>query len=114
MSSTIDVSDLPALGEDHSVTPEQVESFRRDGHVTLRGVCSEAEIALYRPHICAAVQRLNEETRPLEQRDTYGRAFLQVWNIWVRDAAVARFVLADRKSTRLNSSHANSSYAVFC
>src|SRR3712207_7305245 len=28
--------------------------------------------------------------------------------------AVAEHVLADRKSTRLNSSHANISYAVFC
>src|SRR5579884_3610912 len=96
MSSTVDVSELPALGEDHAVTAEQAESFRRDGHVTLRGVCSPAEIALYRPHICAAVERLNEETRPLEQRDTYGRAFLQVWNIWRRDEAVARFVMARR------------------
>src|SRR3712207_7949107 len=28
--------------------------------------------------------------------------------------AATRFALADRKSTRLNSSHANISYAVFC
>src|SRR3712207_8403029 len=32
---------------------------------------------------------------------------------WTRDAAIQRFEL-DRKSTRLNSSHANISYAVFC
>src|SRR3712207_8589362 len=30
------------------------------------------------------------------------------------DAMVIRHVLEDRKSTRLNSSHANISYAVFC
>src|SRR3712207_7225084 len=32
----------------------------------------------------------------------------------VRDARVRRPLAADRKSTRLNSSHANISYAVFC
>src|SRR5947209_13388052 len=32
----------------------------------------------------------------------------------VRGAIHARKVLQDRKSTRLNSSHANISYAVFC
>src|SRR3712207_7441968 len=32
----------------------------------------------------------------------------------VRDAAVAELEVQDRKSTRLNSSHANISYAVFC
>src|SRR3712207_8486713 len=31
-----------------------------------------------------------------------------------RSAAAAALRLADRKSTRLNSSHANISYAVFC
>jgi ectoine hydroxylase-related dioxygenase (phytanoyl-CoA dioxygenase family) len=94
--STLDVTDLPALGEEHPVSAAEVEGFRRNGHVTLRGVCSPAEIGAYRREISAAVQRFNEETRPLEERDTYGRAFLQVWNIWRRDPAVARFVLARR------------------
>src|SRR3712207_7036356 len=31
-----------------------------------------------------------------------------------REASLARTGLGDRKSTRLNSSHANISYAVFC
>src|SRR3712207_7290792 len=31
-----------------------------------------------------------------------------------QEVAVAHAALADRKSTRLNSSHANISYAVFC
>jgi ectoine hydroxylase-related dioxygenase (phytanoyl-CoA dioxygenase family) len=32
----------------------------------------------------------------LEERETYGKAFLQVPNIWRKDEAVARFVLAKR------------------
>src|SRR3712207_8734112 len=32
----------------------------------------------------------------------------------LRDAGFTRVSLGDRKSTRLNSSHANISYAVFC
>src|SRR5258707_4388224 len=31
-----------------------------------------------------------------------------------RHAAICQIILQDRKSTRLNSSHANISYAVFC
>lgn len=94
--STLDITDLPALGEEHALTESQVDAYRRNGHLTVPGVCSAEEITAYRAQIAAAVQRLNEETRPLEQRDTYARAFLQVWNIWRRDAAVARFVLARR------------------
>jgi ectoine hydroxylase-related dioxygenase (phytanoyl-CoA dioxygenase family) len=94
--STLDVTDLPSLTDDHAVAGEQVAAFRRDGHVTLRGVCTPEEVGAYREHIDAAVRRLNQEHRPLEERDTYGRAFLQVWNIWLHDPAVAGFVLARR------------------
>src|SRR3712207_8275277 len=34
--------------------------------------------------------------------------------VLARDAALGNFKPQDRKSTRLNSSHANISYAVFC
>src|SRR3712207_8341229 len=36
------------------------------------------------------------------------------WGFWVERSEAARASFADRKSTRLNSSHANTSYAVFC
>src|SRR3712207_7113163 len=39
--------------------------------------------------------------------------FYQYWRN-VDDADVINFIKKDRKSTRLNSSHANISYAVFC
>jgi ectoine hydroxylase-related dioxygenase (phytanoyl-CoA dioxygenase family) len=43
-----------------------------------------------------AVERLNDETRPLDERDTYGQAFLQTMNLWVKDPAVRRFSMARR------------------
>ena len=94
--STLDVTDLPALIDDHPLGDDQVAAFRRDGHLTLRGVCTAEEVRAYREHVGDAVRRLNQEHRPLEERDTYGKAFLQVWNIWLHDPAVARFVLARR------------------
>lgn len=87
---------LPDLSREYSLSPQQIESFRRDGHIMLRGVCSPEEVAAYRPVINAAADRFNTETRSLEQRDTYGKAFLQIQNLWARDEAVRRFVLAQR------------------
>src|SRR3712207_7762518 len=43
-----------------------------------------------------------------------GRSIFQQWSTTVLLCAEADLILADRKSTRLNSSHANISYAVFC
>ncbi len=62
----------------------------------LRGVASPAEAAAFEPSISAAVERTMTEMRPLAERDTYGKAFLQVMNLWVRDEAVRRYVMARR------------------
>jgi len=87
---------LPDLSEPYHVSEEQAAAYRRDGHVLLRAVCTPAEIARWRPALLAAVERNNTERRPLEERDTYGKAFLQVMNLWETDESVRGFVLARR------------------
>src|SRR5437660_5258668 len=91
-----DAASLPALEDTYKVEAKAVAAFARDGHVTLPGVASPAEVAAFRTAIGEAVGRFKDEDRPLEQRDTYGRAFLQVENLWVRDDRVARFVMSRR------------------
>jgi ectoine hydroxylase-related dioxygenase (phytanoyl-CoA dioxygenase family) len=93
---SIDIVNLPDLSTPHAVDDALCTTFERDGAVVLESLCSAEEIAAYRACIAAAVERLNTETRPLEQRDTYGRAFLQIKNIWLEDDAVARFSMARR------------------
>jgi hypothetical protein len=87
---------LPALESDYALTPEQIEDYRRDGHIKLPGVASREEVAAYRPHLSDALLRYCIETRPMEQRDTYGKAFLKTENLWEKDEACRRFVLARR------------------
>jgi ectoine hydroxylase-related dioxygenase (phytanoyl-CoA dioxygenase family) len=94
MSTSIET--LPDLSSDYTLTPEQIDSYRQNGHVLLRGVCSPDEAAVYRRVLTDAAYRYNVETRPMEERDTYGKAFLQVMNLWVKDEAVRRYVLARR------------------
>lgn len=87
---------LPELEDTYAVADERVAGFRRDGHVRLDGVASPGEAAAYREVISAAAMRHNAETRPLEERDTYGKAFLQIENLWRVDDGVRRFVTARR------------------
>lgn len=90
------VSNLPELTKDYRLSPADIAAFRRDGHILLRGVASPAEVAAYQPYIKAAVDRYNTEHRPVAERDTYAKAFLQIMNLWVRDEVVRRFTLARR------------------
>lgn len=87
---------LPELTSSYPIGPADTEAFRRDGHVLLRGLAAPAEAAAFRDVIAGAVTRLSTEDRPLEERDTYGKAFLQVFNLWRQDARAAEFVLASR------------------
>jgi ectoine hydroxylase-related dioxygenase (phytanoyl-CoA dioxygenase family) len=42
------------------------------------------------------VDELSNERLPLERRNTYGKAFLQIMNLWTQDAAVREFVFGKR------------------
>lgn len=96
MKPTEDAGNLPDLQAEYPLTRQQIEEYRQNGHIALRGVASEDEVAAYRIAINDMVKSLNKQTKPLHERDTYGKAFIQITNLWTRSEAVRRFVLARR------------------
>lgn len=87
---------LPDLSEAYPLTADQIDAYQRDGHLLLRGVCSPNEVAAYRPILTETVHKNNPHTRKLEERDTYGKAFIQVGNLWTREEKARPYVLARR------------------
>jgi ectoine hydroxylase-related dioxygenase (phytanoyl-CoA dioxygenase family) len=87
---------LPDLSSEYALDPAAVEEFQAKGHTMVRGLASRDEVGAYRPAIHAATMKYAWDTRPIEERDTYGKAFLQAANLWRRDETVARFTLARR------------------
>src|SRR3712207_8249886 len=63
---------------------------------------AEALAGRYHPSVGSSWGEQSEKERPLSQQTAKRRG------------EARRLALLDRKSTRLNSSHANISYAVFC
>ena len=84
------------LDEPYPLSSEARAAFDRDGYVRLRGALSPELIATYAPAITGTVARLNASPPPLEQRSTYGKAFLQTFNLWQQDEAVCEFVFGKR------------------
>jgi ectoine hydroxylase-related dioxygenase (phytanoyl-CoA dioxygenase family) len=84
------------LDDIREVTPAQCKEFRENGHILTRNLVSAAEMAVYRPAIVEAVRKYRTEKRKLSERDTYGKAFLQIMNLWRVDERVREFVLAKR------------------
>ena len=72
------------------------ETLWKSGHVVLRDIANGLDLAAHRESIRNATLRLTDEKRSLEARDTYGKAFLQVTNLWTKDDAVKHFVFERR------------------
>jgi len=87
---------LPALDESKTISAEEINDFRKNGHVLIKEVLNEEEVAAYREVLLQAAEKFNEEKRKLEDRDTYGKAFLQIMNLWTVDEDVKKFTLAKR------------------
>src|SRR5688572_4719792 len=80
------------MSSSHAIKPNLETELRRNGHVVIRGAADGIDLPMHRHSIIDAVNRLSTEDRALESRDTYGKAFLQVTNLWTKDDAVKRFV----------------------
>ncbi|MEE8041993.1 MAG: phytanoyl-CoA dioxygenase family protein [Pseudomonadales bacterium] len=87
---------VPDLDDPHELSPECVKGFGRDGHTLVRGLMSTDEVSEWRPVIERAALKYRSDERPLEERGTYGKAFIQSMNLWLRDPGVAGFSLARR------------------
>ena len=87
---------LPLLNDFITVDPLQVQQFRNDGHTLVKAALKPGEVQEYRDVINEAAYAFNTEKRQLAERDTYGRAFLQIMNLWEVDEKVRQFTLAKR------------------
>jgi ectoine hydroxylase-related dioxygenase (phytanoyl-CoA dioxygenase family) len=87
---------MPPLDSEYPLSPEQIAAYRRDGFVVLRNVLSPEEIHAFRPRITQFVQKVMPELKPLPERSTYGKAFIQVTHLWNQDATLAGLSLSRR------------------
>ena len=84
------------LDKPYKLSTQQIESYHTNGFVKLKNVLSPEVVDYMRETISAEVQRLNTQHIPLEQRDTYSKAFLQIMNIWTQSETVKNIVFSKR------------------
>ena len=78
------------------LSKEQIDFFRENGYIKLKNVLSPATIQYMNETISTEVVKLNTQHLPIEERDTYGKAFLQIMNIWTRSSPVKEIVCGKR------------------
>jgi len=87
---------IAQLDTPYSLTSDQIEQYQRDGYIKLKDVFDEPTINHWGDVFMELVEEYNEQHTPLEQRDTYGMAFLQISNLWVNDDRAKTFAFSKR------------------
>ena len=93
---TTPISIKEALDQDYSVTPEQASFFAQHGFIKIKNIFDASVIDYMNIVISKEVDRLNNQQIPLEERDTYGKAFLQIMNLWTHTRVVKDIVFSKR------------------
>ncbi|MCU6709962.1 phytanoyl-CoA dioxygenase family protein [Paenibacillus sp. J5C_2022] len=84
------------LSQEYTLIEDQIRKYEEDGHIFLTNVLGNEAIAQYEKHITDWVMNLNKHDKPVAQRDTYGKAFIQIGNLWRRSEDLRGFVTARR------------------
>jgi len=84
------------LDDHYTLTDQQIAFFREKGYIKLKQVLSPEVIAYYGREITRMVMELNTNKLPMEKRDTYQKAFLQVSNLWPKNEIVMELCFSKR------------------
>lgn len=84
------------LDATYTLSEDQKEFYRKNKFIKLKQVFDAETLAFYNREITKEVDRLNAQHVPMEERDTYGKAFLQIFNLWRENDKIKAFILSKR------------------
>ena len=84
------------LQEHYPLTREQIAFYQENRFIKLKQVLSPEALAYLDEVITAKVHELNKETRTMEARNTYGKAFIQLGNLWTQDERIKGLLFSKR------------------
>ncbi len=84
------------LSEPMELTAAQIDFYQKNRFIKIKQVFSPEVIAHFNEVIGRKVNEMNKMQIPLDQRSTYGKAFLQLFNLWREDEAIKKFVFSRR------------------
>jgi ectoine hydroxylase-related dioxygenase (phytanoyl-CoA dioxygenase family) len=94
--NTIPATVLKKLNDHYPLSAEQVAFFQENRFIKLKQVLDEELLDYYAAVITECVDKLNTVQQPLEERSTYGKAFLQLFNLWREDDRIKALIFSKR------------------
>ena len=89
--SISDFLDTPYL-----LTNDQIEFYQKNQFIKLKEVLNTETIQFFNTIISKQVDEMNKIETALEDRTTYGKAFLQLFNLWCENTVIKELVFSKR------------------
>jgi ectoine hydroxylase-related dioxygenase (phytanoyl-CoA dioxygenase family) len=84
------------MNESYLLSDKDISFYRNNGFIKLKNVFNKEEIDFLNVEITKEVNALNKQVLSMDQRDTYGKAFLQIMNIWKNSETVKQIVFGKK------------------
>ena len=80
----------------YKLTAQQIAFYRTHKYIKLKDVLNAETLSYYNQAISKKVKEINNVDIPLEERTTYGKAFLQLFNLWTQDSDIKELIFSKR------------------
>ncbi len=87
---------LSILNESFDLKQEQIEFYEKNAFVKIKDVFPSEITMYFNAVISETVSEFNKVDTPIDERDTYGKAFLQLFNLWTEDEEIKKLIFSRR------------------
>ncbi len=84
------------LATPYSLSNDQIEFYQKNRFIKLKSVLNSETVEYFNAVISQQVDEMNQEETTLEERSTYGKAFLQLFNLWLENSIVKELIFSKR------------------
>ena len=96
-----DMSNIPTsindfLKKPYALGKKEIEFYQQNRYIKLKQVLNKETLSFFNDAISKRVEVMKNEDKPLEERSTYGKAFLQLFNLWQEDEIVKKLIFSKR------------------
>ena len=84
------------IDKPYTLTKVQIDFYSTYRYIKLKNVFDQETLTYFNGIISKKVTELNAEPKPLDKRDTYGKAFVQLFNLWKEDETIKQLIFSKR------------------
>ena len=92
----VPASVLEFLQQPYLLTREQIDFYYTNRYIKLKEVLNQETLQFYTLVIGEQVTKMNTVNTALEKRNTYGKAFLQLFNLWRENDVIKELIFSKR------------------